>query len=52
MGFDLEGYGIHGTTESQSIGKQVTAGCIRMYNGDVQELYDIMPVGAEVIIID
>jgi len=52
MGFDLAGYGIHGTTKSESIGKQITAGCIRMYNKDVEELYDIVPVGTEVTIID
>ncbi len=52
MGFNSSGYGIHGTTEPESIGKQITAGCIRMYNKDVEELYDIVPVGTEVTIID
>jgi lipoprotein-anchoring transpeptidase ErfK/SrfK len=52
MGFNLKGYGIHGTTEPQDLGKQVTMGCIRMRNGDVEELYDIVPVGTEVTIVD
>lgn len=52
LGFDLSGYGIHGTTEPESIGKQVTAGCVRMLNPDVEELYSLLPVGTEVTIID
>lgn len=52
MGFDLPGYGIHGTTEPQSLGKQVTQGCVRMQNNEVEELYTIIPVGTEVVIVD
>lgn len=47
-----KGYGIHGTNDESSIGGQTTAGCVRMYNNDVIELYDIIPVGTEVKIID
>lgn len=52
LGLDKEGYGIHGTTEPQNIGLQVTAGCVRMANQDVEELYAIVPVGTEVTIVD
>jgi lipoprotein-anchoring transpeptidase ErfK/SrfK len=52
LGFDLPGYGIHGTTDPQSLGKQVTQGCIRMSNADVEELYNIIPIGAEVTVVD
>ncbi len=52
LGLSEQGYGIHGTTEPQSIGRQVTSGCIRMKNSDVEELYSIAPEGAEVIIVD
>lgn len=52
LGFSLAGYGIHGTTEPGSIGQQVTAGCVRMPNSDVEELFDILPLGTEVTIID
>ncbi|MBM3248214.1 MAG: L,D-transpeptidase, partial [Candidatus Omnitrophica bacterium] len=52
MGFDIPEYGIHGTTEPESIGKQATKGCVRMINKDVEELYSILPVGTEVTIID
>lgn len=52
LGFDLTGYGIHGTKDPQSLGKYITQGCIRMSNQNVQELYTILPVGTEVTIID
>jgi hypothetical protein len=52
LGLDIAGYGIHGTTYPQSLGKQVTQGCVRMSNSDVIELYTIVPVGTEVIIVD
>jgi lipoprotein-anchoring transpeptidase ErfK/SrfK len=52
LGFDLPGYGIHGTTDPQSLGKQVTQGCVRMANADVEELYTIIPMGTEVTIVD
>lgn len=52
LGLSVKGYGIHGTTEPESIGKQVTAGCVRMINAEVEELYSILPVGTQVIIRD
>lgn len=52
LGFDLPSYGIHGTTEPQNLGKQVTQGCVRMANSDVEELYMMIPLGTEVTIVD
>ncbi len=52
MGLSMKGYGIHGTTQPETIGKQVTEGCIRMRDKDVEELYSILPVGAEVVIVN
>lgn len=52
MGFDIPGYGIHGTTQPESIGTQATAGCVRMLNNEVEELYDMLPVNTEVVVID
>lgn len=52
IGLDKEGYGIHGTREPQTLGRQVTAGCIRMSNPEVEELYSIVPAGTEVTIVD
>ncbi len=52
MGLTKKSYGIHGTTDDISIGKQCTQGCVRMHNFEVEELYDIVPVGTEVTITD
>jgi lipoprotein-anchoring transpeptidase ErfK/SrfK len=52
LGFDMPGYGIHGTIEPETIGQQVTAGCVRMNNRDVEELYSLLPVGTEIVIVD
>ncbi len=52
IGISKQGYGIHGTTEPQTIGTHVTKGCVRMHNRDVEELFDILPAGAEVVIVD
>ncbi|MFH1383600.1 MAG: L,D-transpeptidase family protein [Candidatus Omnitrophota bacterium] len=52
MGFNLRGYGIHGTTMPETIGSQSTAGCVRMFNRDVEEVYSLIPVGIKVVIID
>ena len=48
----MPGYGIHGTWDTNSIGKQATAGCIRLLNDDVAELYLILPIGTIVAIRD
>ena len=37
-------YGIHGTIEPDSIGKNVSMGCIRLRNPDVQALFDLVVV--------
>lgn len=42
------GYGIHGTNNPASIGKAVSHGCVRMYNNDVIEVYDMVPIGTRV----
>lgn len=44
------GYGIHGTWDDASIGSQSSAGCVRMHNADVEELFIYIPVGTEVVI--
>lgn len=52
LGLSKPGYGIHGTTQPESIGTQVTQGCIRLRNTDVEELFIILPLGTEVAIVD
>ena len=50
MGLSKLHYGIHGTNRPASIGKNVSHGCIRMYNDDVLELSSKVIVGTEVFI--
>jgi lipoprotein-anchoring transpeptidase ErfK/SrfK len=51
LGIDKKGYGIHGSVDPSDIGQYITAGCVRMTNTDVEELYAILPVGTEVTIV-
>jgi|GEM_PF-471579 len=44
-------YGIHGNIEPESIGKATSDGCVRMYNEDVEELYDLVIIGTPVKIV-
>ncbi len=52
MGLNVEGYGIHGTTEPEKLGQQITEGCIRMRNEEAEELFSIVSRGTKVTIID
>ncbi|NLC76257.1 MAG: L,D-transpeptidase family protein [Clostridia bacterium] len=44
-------YGIHGTNKPWSIGRRASAGCFRMYNRDVEEIYPWIPYGTPVIVV-
>jgi lipoprotein-anchoring transpeptidase ErfK/SrfK len=44
-------YRIHGTNEPETIGRDVSSGCIRMMNEDVIDLYNRVRVGTKVIVI-
>lgn len=44
-------YRIHGTTEPWTIGKAVSNGCIRMVNDHVEDLYERVPIGAQVVVV-
>ncbi len=52
LGISKPSYGIHGTIQPESIGQSVTEGCVRMKNSEVEELYDIVPEGTEVVITE
>ena len=52
LALDLPGYGIHGTWDPDSIGGQTSAGCIRLLNNEVEELYSILPKGTLVTITE
>ncbi len=44
-------YRIHGTNEPNTIGRNVSSGCIRMMNEDVIDLYERVPVGTRVEVL-
>lgn len=48
IGLSVKGYGIHGTNNPASIGHNVSHGCIRLRNRDVEELFTMVAVGDEV----
>ncbi|SMB93928.1 L,D-transpeptidase catalytic domain [Desulfonispora thiosulfatigenes DSM 11270] len=50
LGLTIPGYGIHGTNEPSSIGKNKSLGCIRMLNEDILELYKYIKTNTKVII--
>ena len=52
IGTGFSGVGIHGVPASEdwSIGTYASHGCIRMYEWDVEQLYDLVTVGMPIII--
>ena len=42
---------IHGTVEPETIGTNVSSGCIRMINQDVIDLYARVAVGTRVVVL-
>lgn len=44
-------YGIHGTNKPYTIGGYESAGCIRMFNEDVEALYPLVQPGTPVIVV-
>ena len=42
---------LHGTTEPETIGTAVSSGCIRLVNQDVIDLYNRVPVGTTVVVL-
>jgi lipoprotein-anchoring transpeptidase ErfK/SrfK len=43
-------YAIHGTNQPSSMGEDVSKGCIRMLKEDIEELFDMTPIGTKVTI--
>lgn len=44
-------YLIHGTHDTRKIGRQSSDGCIGLYNEQIVELFDLVPVGTQVRLI-
>ena len=45
-------YAIHGTNKPDSIGKNISMGCIRLFEEDIEDLYSLTPLSTPVIIVD
>ena len=48
MQFTWRQHGIHGTNQPQSIGHAVSLGCVRMYNHDVEVVYDRVKINTPI----
>ena len=44
-------YRIHGTNQPWSIGLAVSAGCVRLLNDDIVDLYSRVPLGTSVVVL-
>ena len=44
-------YGIHGTIEPESIGKQASLGCIRLLNQDVAQAFGLLVEGKSTVVV-
>jgi lipoprotein-anchoring transpeptidase ErfK/SrfK len=45
------GFAIHGTKDPESIGTRASRGCVRLFNGDVVEVYDLLEAGISEILL-
>ncbi len=52
LSINVRGYGLHGTWEPETIGHQLSAGCVRMLNEDIEQLFTLLPIGTPVSIRD
>lgn len=44
-------YLVHGTNKPDGIGRTVSSGCIRLYPEDIKQLFDMVPVGTPVHVV-
>jgi len=47
---ESDGLGFHGTWEPETIGTEASDGCVRLSNEDIEELFEILPRGARVVV--
>jgi L,D-transpeptidase ErfK/SrfK len=52
LAFAKKGYLIHGTNKPYGLGMRVSHGCIRMYPEDIVTLYQAVPVGTPVHVVN
>ncbi|MCD7896159.1 MAG: L,D-transpeptidase family protein, partial [Planctomycetaceae bacterium] len=51
-GMNTQGLGIHGTTVDDSIPGYTSAGCVRLHDKDVEELFSFARIGGKVTILE
>ncbi len=44
-------YLVHGTHDTRKIGRQSSSGCIGLFNSDIEELYALVDVGTQVLLL-
>lgn len=49
---DMPSYLIHGTNRPDGVGMRVSRGCIRMYPEDIKSMYENLPSGTKVNLVD
>ena len=52
MRLGIPGYLFHGTNKPYGVGMRVTHGCLRMYPEDIEQLFDDVPIGTPVQIVN
>lgn len=52
MRLGIPGYLIHSTNKPYGVGMRVTHGCLRMYPEDIEKLFEDIPVGTPVLLIN
>lgn len=52
IGLSMPGYLIHGTNKPSGVGMRVSHGCIRLYPEDIEALFERVPSGTPVAIVD
>ena len=52
LDLDWERYVIHGTNRPAGIGRRISHGCIRLYPNDIAWLFETVPIGTKVRIVD
>jgi L,D-transpeptidase ErfK/SrfK len=45
-------YLIHGAIDPYAIGRRLTRGCVRLYEADIERLFNLVPVGTSVTVVD
>ena len=52
MRLGIPGYLLHSTNKPYGVGMRVTHGCLRMYPEDIEQLFDDVPVGTPMLIVN